>query len=105
MKAVKKIIIGVSLCLLLGLTLPMSEGCKVSAAENTTQIGFEAQSAGSSVDPDRVTTVSKDTQNRPVRTGDGTSAGRYALLLIGSAAVMLWLLMAKVRKEEEENKF
>lgn len=101
MKKLKKIIIGVSLCLLLGLTLPMSEGCKVNAAENTTQIGFEAQSAGNSVDPDRVTMVN----NKPVRTGDDTSAGRYALLLFGSAAVMLILLMAKEWKEKEENKF
>lgn len=110
MKTVKKIMIGVSLCLLLGLMIPAGGSITANAAENTTQVGFEAQGAGNSVDPDRVTTVNKGTagsgtQNKPVQTGDYATAGRYAILLIGSAVLILLLLLVNERKEVEENRF
>lgn len=102
MKGLRRFIIGISLCLLLGLTLPLGTGSVAKAADNNTiHIGYVPQSAGTGIDPSQVTIVEKGT----VKTGDEILAGRYAIFLIGSAAIILILLLAREKKEEEENRF
>lgn len=106
MKAIKRLIVGISLCLLLGLAVPTGGSGSAAAAENNTvRIGYTAQSAGTDIDPGKVTTVDKGKIGKPVKTGDNTVIGRYTIFLIGSAAIILILLLAKEKKEEKENRF
>ena len=106
MKTIKKLIVGISLCLLLGLVIPTGGSETAAAAENNTvRIGYMAQGAGTGIDPEHVTTVDKGNIGKPVKTGDSTNIGKYTIILIGSAAIILILLLAREKKEEKENRF
>lgn len=103
----KKIKMYLLLCLLVGL-VTFGGAADVEASsrvpQNAQSTATVTYTAGGSVQPPtETTTVAKGTA--PVKTGVQEWMGGYSLLLAGSALMILLALLAKERREREENQF